>query len=192
MRSLKTRRLAAVGVIGLALAGTAVLATSQAAVAAKPKTCTVVTDDGHWPAYVNGQPAGIDPHTTGAIYMWHDKNGWHIRVTHRTNNKRTFSGQITTGGKLVDVKPVRLEKNDKFVVSADKHSVTFLFKNYGFIDGLDFRTACAPSLSFGFQSDGKTSPTSRIVIGKGATHPASNPFVINRELPPVTTTTVSG
>jgi hypothetical protein len=188
MRSLKTRRLAAVGVIGLAFAGTAVVATSQAAVATAPK-CTVVTDDGHWAPYANGKPAGIDPHTTGAIYMWHDRDGWHVRVTHKTNNKRTFSGQITTGGKLVGVKPQRLEKNDKFVVSPDKHSVSFLFKNYGYIDGLNFRTACAPSLSFGFQSDGKTSPASRIVIGKNATHPASNPFVINRELPPTTTTT---
>jgi hypothetical protein len=182
--------LAAVSVIGLSLTATAVLATSQAAVAtAKPKTCTVATDDGHWPTYVNGKPAGIDPHTTAAIYMWHDKDGWHVRVTHRTHNKRSFSGQITTGGKLIGVKPVRLEKSDKFAVSADKHTVTFFFKNYGYIDGLDFRTGCAPSLSFGFQSDGKTSPASRVVIGKGAVHPASNPFVIDRALPPATTTT---
>ena len=112
-----------------------------------------------------------------------------MRVTHKTNNKRSFSGQITTGGKLIGVKPVRLEKDDRFTVSPDKHTVTFFFKNYGCIDGLNFRTGCAPSMSFGFQSDGKTSPASRIVIGKGSTHPASNPFVINRELPPATTTT---
>jgi|tagenome__1003787_1003787.scaffolds.fasta_scaffold20973101_2 hypothetical protein len=187
MRNKKTRRLAAVGVIGLSLAGTAVLAVSQAAVATA-KTCTVVTDDGHWPAYVNGQPAGINPHTTAAIYMWHDRDGWHVRVTHKTHNKRSFGGQITTGGKLIGVKPVRLEKGDRFTVSPDKHTVTFFFKNYGWIDGLDFHTGCAPSLSFGFQSDGKTSPASRIVIGRHATHPASNPFVVNRELPPTTTT----
>ena len=187
MRS-KTRRLLAVGMVGASLAGMSVLATSQAAVATAKK-CTVVKDDGRWPSFVNGRPAGIDPLTTGAIYMWHDKDGWHVRVTHKTHNKRTFSGQITTGGKLVGVKPVRLEKGDKFVVSPDKHTVTFLFKNFGWIDGLNFYTACAPSLSFGFQSDGKTSPASRIVIGKDATHPPSNPFVINRALPATTTTT---
>ena len=187
MRRLRTRRLIAVGLVGASLAGMSVLATSQAAVATGK--CTVVQDDGHWPSYVNGRPAGIDPHTTGAIYMWHDSDGWHIRVTHKTNNKRTFSGQITTGGKLVGVKPVRLEKGDKFVVSADRHTVSFLFKNFGRIDGLNFRTACAPSLSFGFQSDGKTSPASRIVIGKNAAHPPSNPFVISRSLPATTTTT---
>jgi hypothetical protein len=174
--------------VGASLSGMAVLVTSQAAVATAKK-CTVVTDDGRWPAYANGKPAGIDPHTTGAIYQWHDKDGWHVRVTHKTNNKRTFSGQITTGGKLVHVKPVRLEKGDKWVVSADKHSVSFLFKNYGWIDGLNFMTACAPSLSFGYQSDGKTSSPSRIVIGKDATHPTSNPFVISRALPPPTSTT---
>jgi hypothetical protein len=189
MRSFKTRRLVTVGVLGVALVGTSLIVTSQAAVAAKPKACTVVKDDGHWPTYVNGRPAGIDPHTTGAIYMWHDANGWSIRVTHHTNNRRTFSGQITTGGTLGGVKAVHLEKSDKFVLSPDKHTISFTFKNYGFIDGLNFFTKCAPSLSFGFQSDGKTSPLSRIVIGKGATHPTSNPFVITRALPPATTTT---
>jgi hypothetical protein len=175
--------------VGLALAGTSVVAVSQAAVATAKPACHVVKDDGRWPTYVNGRPAGIDPHTTGATYLWHDSNGWHVRVTHKTNNRRSFSGQITTGGKLVGVKPVHLEKNDKFVVSPDKHSVSFFFKNRGYIDGLNFYTQCAPSLSFGFQSDGKTSPSSRIVIGKDATHPPSNPFVISRALPPTTTTT---
>jgi hypothetical protein len=84
---------------------------------------------------------------------------------------------------------VHLEKSDRLVVSADKHTVSFVFKNYGYIDGLNFYTKCAPSLSFGFQSDGKTSPVSRIVIGKDATHPTSNPFVISRALPPPTSTT---
>ena len=189
MRSLKTRRLAAVGVISVALVGTSVLVTSQAALATSKPACNAVRDDGRWPTYVNGEPAGINPHTTGAIYMWHDRDGWHIRVTHKTNNRRTFGGQLTTGGKFVGVKPVRLENNDKFVVSNDKHSITFLFHNRGYIDGINFRTACAPSISFGFQSDGKTSPVSRIVIGKDSTHPTSNPFVISRALPPPTSTT---
>ena len=58
--------------------------------------CTVTTDDGHWPGFVQGRPAGINPKTTSATYMWHDGNGWHIRVTHRTTNLRSFSGQISS------------------------------------------------------------------------------------------------
>ena len=90
--------------------------------------------------------------------MWHDQNGWHIRVTHHKYNRRSFGGQITTAGTFTGVKPVHLEKNDKFAVSADKHVITFSFKNHGCIDGLNFYTKCAPSITFGFQSDGKTQP----------------------------------
>ena len=53
---------------------------------------------------------------------------------------------------------VHLEKSDLFKVSGDKHVITFLFKNYGGIDGLDFLTTCAPSIRFSFQSDGVESP----------------------------------
>src|ERR1700689_3353773 len=149
---MKSFRLAAVGLIGAAMVAGSLLASTGAAVATtappKPSTCpTIGGKDDPWPSWTQGRPAGIDPHTTAAIYMWHD-NGWHIRVTHRTTNKRTFAGQLTTGGTFTGVKPVQLEKSDTFSVSADKHAITFLFKNYGAIDGLDFFTHCAPSITF--------------------------------------------
>ena len=192
MRSIKARRIATIGVVGAALVATSVVALSQAAVAktAKP-ACTVTTDDGHWPAFVQGRPAGINPKTTNATYMWHDGVGWHIRVTHHRTNLRTFSGQLTTGGTFTGVKPVHLEKNDVFSVSSDKHVISFAFKNYGFIDGLNFYTRCAPSITFSFQSDGKPSPPHNIVIGHNSTRPETNPFIVSRVLPPATTTSVS-
>jgi hypothetical protein len=192
MSSIKVRRIATIGAVGAALVATSLVAVSQAAVAktANP-ACTVTTDDGHWPGFVQGRPAGIDPKTTSATYMWHDGNGWHIRVTHRTTNLRSFSGQITTTGTFSSAKPVHLEKNDTFAVSSDKKVITFLFKNYGRIDGLNFYTRCAPSITFAFQSDGKTQPAKRIVIGHKSTRPQHNPFTISRVLPPATTTTVT-
>lgn len=192
MRSIKAKRVAAIGMVGAALVATSLVALGQAAVAttAKP-ACTVQKDDGHWPGFVQGRPAGIDPKTTNATYMWHDSNGWHIRVTHHRTNLRTFSGQITTGGTFTGVKPVHLEKNDSFSVSGDKHVISFAFKNYGFIDGLNFYTRCAPSITFSFQSDGKPSPPHNIVIGRNSTRPQMNPFIISRVLPPTTTTTTS-
>jgi hypothetical protein len=193
MRSIKVRRVATIGVVGAALVATSLVALSQAAVAkssSKP-ACTVTTDDGHWPGFVQGRPAGIDPKTTNATYMWHDGSGWHIRVTHRHTNLRTFSGQITTGGIFTGAKPVHLEKNDSFSVSSDKHVISFAFKNYGFIDGLNFYTRCAPSITFSFQSDGKPSPPHNVVIGRKSTRPQMNPFIISRVVPPATTTSVS-
>ena len=179
---MNARRIAAIGLVSAALAATSVLATTGPAVAttkAKSTACSVVTDD-HWPSWVQGSPGDIDPHTTAATYMWHDGGGWHIRVTHRTTNRRTFSGQLTTAGTFANVQPVHLEKSDQLQVSSDKHSVTFLFKNYGWIDGLNFHTRCAPSIQFAFQSDGQTSPTDKIVIGHNGVHPPTNPFVISR------------
>jgi len=192
MRSNRTRRIATIGVVGAALVATSLVVASQAAVAKTTKpACTVTTDDGHWPGFVQGRPAGINPKTTSATYMWHDGNGWHIRVTHRTTNLKSFSGQITTTGTFSKAKPVHLEKNDTFAVSSDQKVITFVFKNYGRIDGLNFYTRCAPSITFAFQSDGKTQPPKRIVVGHNSTRPQNNPFTISRVLPPVTTTTVT-
>jgi hypothetical protein len=179
------RRIIAVGVTGVALIATSLMVSTGAAVATsattpKPSSCpTIGGKDDPWPSWTQGRPKGIDPHTTAAIYMWHD-NGWHIRVTHRTTNRRTFAGQLTTSGTFTGVKPVQLEKSDTFSVSSDKHMITFSFKNYGFIDGLDFFTHCAPSITFNYQSDGVGSPPSKIVIGGNAVHPPTDPFLISR------------
>src|SRR5689334_21393209 len=110
MRTSKSRRLAVVSVVGAALvAGTVVAAAGGAvATAAKPANCSQVTDD-HWPGWVQGRPTGIDPRTTAATYMWHDDDGWHIRVTHHTTNRRTFSGQLLTSGEFAKVSAVHLE-----------------------------------------------------------------------------------
>ena len=195
MGTIKARRIAAVGVIGGVLVATSLAAAGQAAgvkPATSSKAASCLQQDDRWPAWVQGRPAGIDPRTTAATYMWHDGGGWHIRVTHRTNNRRTFSGQLITSGGFTGVRPVHLEKSDTFQVSRDKHDITFLFKNYGAIDGLDFFTHCAPSIQFSFQSDGKTSPSSKVVIGRGASHPASDPFTISRSSTSTSTTTSMG
>jgi hypothetical protein len=179
MKIKRVREMATLGIVGVALTATPLIVTTGPARAAqKPSSCPQVTDD-RWPQWVQGRPDGIDPNTTAATYMWH-ADGWHIRVTHHTTNRRTFSGQLTTRGEFANVSAVHLEKGDQFQVSADKHSLTFLFKNYGKIDGVNFHTHCAPSIQFAFQSDGKTTPTKRIVIGKHNRHPRNNPFTITR------------
>jgi hypothetical protein len=176
-------RIAAVGVVAVALVAGSILASAGVAVAKsapRASSCPAIGGkDDPWPSYTQGRPKDIDPRTTAAIYMWHD-NGWHIRVTHHSTNLKTFSGQLSTSGNFTGVKPTNLEKNDQFQVSSDKHTITFLFNNYGSIDGLDFFTHCSPSITFAFQSDGTTSPPSKIVIGKNGVHPPSDPFVASR------------
>ena len=177
----RSRRLAAAAIAGVAIVSASLIATTGTAVATATKAtkCSVITDD-HWPSWVQGRPKGIDPHTTAAIYMWHDGDGWHIRVTHRTTNKRTFAGELATSGTFANVHAVHLERNDQLQVTGDHHVIDFLFRNYGAIDGVDFHTHCAPSISFSFQSDGSTAPPSRIVIGNNGANPSSDPFTILR------------
>ena len=185
----KLKRLALVSAAGVALvSGSLIAVTGVGVIGATTASCTTAHDD-PWPAYTQGMPAGIDPHTAAGVYQWHDSNGWHIRVTHHTDSLRTFSGQlILPKGTFATVSPMRLEPSDSYVVSQDKHTATFLFLNYGYIDGLNFTTHCATSIRFAYQSDGKTLPASKIIIGKSSVHPASDPFTISRVPPPTTTT----
>jgi hypothetical protein len=177
---MKLTKIAAAGLIAaLAVAGSAGIAaaaTSSSSSSSSPSsTCLPANHDDAWPLYAQGQ-SDRDP----GVRVWHDRSGWHVRVTHNTIHDRAFTGEIATKGELVDVHAVRVEHNDYVKVGADKHTVVFRFNNYGGVDGFDFVTKCAPSLEFGFVSDGHRVPTSRIAIGATDRHPANNPFVIKR------------
>lgn len=143
------------------------------------KNCLNFHDDS-WAPYTQGQPDKFDPGDTGGVYMWHDTNGWHLRVTHATDDKSVFSGRIATTGHLVDVHAVSLEKTDSLHVGADGHTITFRFENYGRLDGFDFHTQCAPSITLSFARAGHRLPADRVFIGDHKTNPAHVPFRIIR------------
>jgi hypothetical protein len=188
MGKARFRRLTAVTAVGLALVSGSVVVAAGVSATTAP---TCATADDPWPAWTQGQPAGINPLTAAGVYMWHDGTGWHIRVTHRTDSLRTFSGQMISSGTFVNVTSAKLEAGDAFAVSPNHHTVSFLFTNYGHVDGLDFMTHCAPSITFAFQSDGVTVPPHKITIGHNGLHPATDPFTISRTSPPPTTTTTT-
>ena len=176
------RNLAVVGVTAAALAiggsaGAFAATTSSPSSAPKvaPSTCRPAGHDDVWPTWADGRPVQ-DP----GVRVWHDANGWHVRVTHDAIHDRVFAGKIVTKGALVDVHAVRLEKNDHLNVGAGQHTITFRFNNYGGVDGFDFATHCAPALAFGFTSDGHVVPGAHISVGASSRHPAHDPFVIAR------------
>jgi hypothetical protein len=181
---MRRKQIAAMGMVSVLLGAGSLLASAGAASASvatrtRANRCTTINAE-RWPVWANGRPAGIDPQTAAGTYMWHDGLGWHIRVTHRHDARRTFAGRITTSGLFFGVKAVRLEGHDALKVSADHHTITFRFGNYGAIDGLNFRVSCAPSIGFGFASDGTTMPVGKVTIGHSAVNPATNPFEISR------------
>jgi hypothetical protein len=159
----------------LALGSTGVAQAAETATDPAPSTCLPENHDDTWPAGAEGR-APLD----APVRVWHDTNGWHVRVTHRTLRDRTFSGAIHTRGELIDVQAVKLEGNDTLKVSDDKHTIRFRFNNYGHVDGFDFKTHCAPSLQFGFLSNGRVVPRRAIAIGARGLHPRTNPFSISR------------
>ena len=80
----------------------------------------------------------------------------------------------------LSVKGYRLESGDSFSLSADHKTLTYRFANYGRIDGLDIRTACASRLAFKGLMAGLKLPVGRIWVGRAGNHPLQNPFVILR------------
>ena len=99
------------------------------------------------PAGVMGKPVGLTAGSRGGDYIWHDKDGWHLRVTHATDDKRVYTGVIHST-KPMTKEPVALEKTDSVKLSADRKTLTFSFANYGFIDGVDFTTDCSQAVTF--------------------------------------------
>jgi hypothetical protein len=161
------------------LAAPASATATAAAPTPAPADCNV-RDDGSWPAFATGRPAGLDAGDVAGVYLWHDDAGWHLRVTHRNDNHQVYTGVLTTSGTFADVTAVKLEGNDHFEVGPNDHVVSFRFNNYGGVDGLDFHTHCAPRITFQLKADGQELETSHVFIGHDGSNPTSVPFVVER------------
>jgi hypothetical protein len=114
--TMRAKRIAAMGTVGLVLGTGSLLATTTGASAAvatrtRPAVCATAPDDA-WPGWTDGRPANVDPKTAAGVYMWHDATGWHLRVTHKSDARRVFSGSVVTTGHFVGVSSVRLEGHD--------------------------------------------------------------------------------
>jgi hypothetical protein len=152
---------------------------SPSSAPAAGQRCDANRDD-EWPDVANGTPAGFDAGDTGGVYLWHNEDGWHLRVTHRGDHSRVFTGTIWTAGTIDHVAPVKFEKDDSFKTGPDDHAVTLRFVNYGGIDGIDFVTHCAEGLHVNLKVDGRQLPLDRVFVGHTSFHPTSMPFAIRR------------
>ena len=155
------------------------LATTAAAGSATATTTATACTDGHWPRSVQGKPTLWHAGGRAGDYIWHDATGWHFRVTHATSTRFVFSGRIVSSAPL-DAAPVKLEGRDFVALSADRKTITYRLVNYGGIDGFNFRTSCARSLSFLGYMNGAKLPVSRIWLGYYNVHPLQNPFTATR------------
>jgi len=176
------------GLIGLGLIAAGLLGPAAALAAspapadvAAPATTTTAATciDGHWPLSVQGQPTLFHAGAAAGDYVWHDAGGWHLRVTHRGTARAVFTGRIVSSAPMTAT-PIRLEGRDVIALSADRLTLTYRLYNYGHVDGIDIRTACARRLAFSGSLNGVKLPTWRIWIGHRNRHPLQNPFTVVR------------
>src|SRR5262247_2013648 len=104
-------------------------------------------DATRWTGAVNpeGRPDGFDAGDAGAVYVWHDGDGWHIRSTDKRPTDHHYTGSIhlSKGGSFTDLHPVRDEKDDTVSVDGD-NTLHYDFHTFASIDGVDFRVTCPP------------------------------------------------
>jgi hypothetical protein len=145
-------------------------------------------DDGPWTLgdiSVQGRPDQFEPGARGRTFVWHDADGWHLRSTDATPGPHHYTGTITpsAGATLVDIRPVRLDPQDRFVVEQD--GLHYSFTTHEGVDGVDFRvTGChrsAPeSLTFTLHKDGHGDDPQLIDVGDKGRHPDTDPFTVRR------------
>lgn len=104
--------------------------------------------NGRLPNSVLGTP-GVVRNLPAGAWLWHDGNGFQLRVTHNEHasngspTQKIFRGSITTTAKFAEIGLVRLEANDRLSVRRPTPNViTFELRNYTGIDGLRFRAGC--------------------------------------------------
>jgi hypothetical protein len=171
-----TKKLALV-TAGTALLGPLMLATAPAAMATETteKTCKT----GALPTVVVGSP-NLKRGEAAAIYLWHDGNGYSLRVTHPGKEKLVVSGKITVSRHVHAFRRVSLERNDMARVGPRRHQINFKFNNYGGIDGFDFKAQCSAKVKVELKVGDAQATPAQVFLGKDRTSPTSVPFTIER------------
>jgi hypothetical protein len=136
----------------------------------------------------DGRPDSLDAGDAGAVYVWHDGDGWHVRTTDQRPVDHHYTGTIRllpAAESFVDVRPVRDEKDDRVFVDGD-NVLHYDFHTFASIDGADFHVTCADRgrggrerLAFHTEFDGH--PISdRVRIGDSKQSPRSADFAFAR------------
>ena len=147
-----------------------------------PSAAAAACDRGPWQASVQGWTS-VRPGMPGGDYLYHDSAGFHLRVTHAHNDRRVYTGVITSNEPM-RIDPVKLERGDSVRLSANHRSLTFVFANYGYIDGVNFHTDCATALAVTHLNVGnRPISTSQVYLGGHKVHPNHVPFLVHRILP---------
>jgi hypothetical protein len=162
--------------IGPSVAATTSASTTSTTPTAAAKAC----DRTPWEARVQGTPKHVEAGARGGDYLWHSKTGFHLRVTHITKDRVVYSGTIHSSAPM-RMEKVKLEKGDVATLSTDRRTIEFAFANHGYIDGINFHTDCAATLTVSHLNRGnKALAKSHVYLGAHKVHPHHVPFTVHR------------
>ena len=167
----------------LAIAGAAVpmVASSPANAAPRRARTAVTCATGTWSSTAQGRPAGLAPGAAQGLYMWHDGDGWHVRVTHPGTTKVVFTGTIDSGGTgPFDVAAKATESADLVSIQPLQGKIKFRMQNKGKIDGFDFKVGCVKRFTVEGRVDAAPIANNQVFLGAGASAPLSVPFTMER------------
>ena len=139
---------------------------------------------GQWPAQVNGVPTVTpDGHRGFYIGVDTDNGQWTLENTHMQFDPRQFyyfDATITTDGTFTGVNPISLENHDSITVSTDQHTLTYVSRDGGAIDGVSFTPTCGSTVTLQLSIKGTPALTRQIYLGVPATNPSTNPVTFTR------------
>jgi hypothetical protein len=126
------------------------------------------------PPSVEGQPATFIPGAEKGLYIWHERAGWRVRLTHpQTKNEKgrpnliEVRGRITSTRKFANVRTIQLEDKQRgewvSVRRPSRKVMDFRFVNGGFIDGINFNARCSGRLGFTVWEITKDPVTGKVV-----------------------------
>jgi hypothetical protein len=171
----------------LAVQPAAATSAAQSAQRASADRC----DAGRWTGAISpeGRPDGLDAGDAGAVYVWHDPDGWHIRATDRRATDHHYTGTVRVApeGALTDIRPVRDETDDRVWVVGST-VLHYDFHTFASIDGADFRVTCPVERKgeverqrLGFHTEFDGHPVvDRVRLGDTKQSPRSADFVFVR------------
>jgi hypothetical protein len=183
------------GIVGLGTAAGAaafaVPATPAMSLTAATVSSPAMCGDGPWIGPngidVEGRP-NFDAGDSGAAYIWHDNDGWHLRTTDAVPGSHHYSGTISVSpdATVTSLQPVMLEPNDHVWVTSKV--IHYDFTTQTGIDGFDFTvSSCAGSreheaLEYALDYNGREQDISRIKLGPNQAHPLFATFDVYRSV----------
>ena len=135
-----------------------------------------------------GRPDGLDAGDAGAVYVWHDADGWHVRSTDQRPTDHHYTGTIRlqpVAANFTAIRTVRDERDDKVFVDGS-NVLHYDFHTFASIDGVDFRVTCqggrrADLERLAFHTDFDGHPIAdRVRIGDSKQSPRTADFAFTR------------